>query len=423
MNPLLPHHTYTPDVEAREYSDGRIYLYGSADIRGATTFCSHEYRVFSSADMKDWEDHGISFRSTPGASDIPWSESLLFAPDCFEHDGRYWLAFCNYDNTEGIAVSDSPAGPFGECRQVEGAHGTSIDPALLRDDDGSLYFYWGQFHLQAGQLNENLDGFVPGTQRDNLITKEEHGFEEGASVRKVGDRYVLLYTDNSRGKATSLSYALADHPLGPFEKKGVVIDNAGCDKGTWNNHGSIASFQGQWYIFYHRSSHGCQWNRRVCVEPITIAADGTIAEVEMTSQGAGGPLDALRPLEAWRYCLLSGEVQSDTAEAVGDAASYEYLTNFHDGDWAAYKYLDWSRKPSRFEAEVSSLSEGGVLELRLDAPDGECIGECTVPPTGGWQQWQTVAGELSAVDCIHALCLVCRGEIGRRFSVRTLRFA
>lgn len=91
-----------------------------------------------------------------------------------------------------------------------------------------------------------LDSIDPSTLCTNLINEAEHGFHEGASIRKRNGIYYLVYTDISRGRATCLSYTMSHSPLGPFEKKGVIIDNTGCDPQTWNNHGSIAEFNGRW---------------------------------------------------------------------------------------------------------------------------------------------------------------------------------
>ena len=91
----------------------------------------------------------------------------------------------------------------------------------------------------------------------------------------------------SRGRATCLDYATSISPLGPFEKGGILIDNTGCDPQSWNNHGSINEFNGQWYVFYHRSSQGSKFNRRVCVEPITFRADGSPAPTKNTGSGRG----------------------------------------------------------------------------------------------------------------------------------------
>ena len=106
------------------------------------------------------------------------------------------------------------------------------------------------------------------TLNTHLLTEEEHGFHEGSSVRKRNGIYYFVYTDISRGKASCLSYATSKSPLGPFKKGGVIIDNTGSDPDNWNNHGSIAEYNGQWYVFYHRASHNSNYSRRTCVEPI-----------------------------------------------------------------------------------------------------------------------------------------------------------
>src|SRR5512143_2574085 len=145
MNPILPIQHFVPDVEARQWEDGRIYLYGSYDISGRTSYCSWEYHVFSSADLVHWEDHGESFHSTGPDSDVPWSGAPLFAPDCIYYHGRYYLFFCNADRSEGVAESLSPTGRFTNAAPIEGANGDAIDPAVLVDDDEQVYYYWGQF--------------------------------------------------------------------------------------------------------------------------------------------------------------------------------------------------------------------------------------------------------------------------------------
>ena len=47
-----------------------------------------------------------------------------------------------------------------------------------------------------------------------------------ACMRKRNGIYYIVYTDISRGKATCLSYAMSDKPLGPYKKGGVIIDNS-----------------------------------------------------------------------------------------------------------------------------------------------------------------------------------------------------
>ena len=433
MNPILPVQHFVPDAEARQWSDGRMYLYGSYDISGRTSYCSWEYHVFSSADLIHWQHHGESFRSIGPDSGVPWTGAPLFAPDCVYYNDRYYLFFCNADRSEGVAESLSPTGPFTNAAPIEGADGEAIDPAVLVDDDGQVYYYWGQFHLRGAKLRPDLRGIQPETLCTDLITEAGHGFHEGASIRKRNGIYYLVYTDISRGRPTCMAYATSRAPLGPFTKGGIIIDNTGCDPETWNNHGSIARFavrgnsmtpkvtddllrtDRQWYIFYHRSSQASPFNRRVCVEPIHFNADGSIAEVEMTTQGITGPLPASRPIEAWRACLLHGHVRTAAdGPTESDPTVRERLTLIHHGDWAAYKYLDFNAQPVHtFQARAASLAYGGTIEIHLDQPDGELIGTCDVPRTGGWQKWCTLTCPVQGARGVRKLYLVFKGREGK----------
>ena len=139
-------------------------------------------------------------------------------------------------------------------------------------------------------MNKTFDAFVEETEKAEILSEEEHFFHEGASLRKIGNKYYLVFADIEHGKPTSLGYAISDSIFGPYEYKGVIIDNEGCDPKTWNNHGSIECFQGQWYVFYHRSSRNSRQFRRLCIEPITIFEDGTISMVKMTFSGNWGDL-------------------------------------------------------------------------------------------------------------------------------------
>ena len=415
MNPILPLQHFVPDAEAHVGNDGRMYIYGSYDISGNTSYCSYEYRVFSSDDLVNWTDHGVSFSSC----DFP-----LYAPDCICYDGVYYLYYCLSDGSEGVATSTSPYGPFDNPVPVEGADKDGIDPAIFIDDDGQAYYYWGQFKLRGARLKPDMKSIDPATLKTELLTEDGHGFHEGSSMRKRNGIYYLVYTDISRGKATCLSYATSRSPLGPFEKGGVIIDNLGCDRETWNNHGSIAEFNARWYVFYHRSSQSSNFNRRVCIEPISFNEDDGIPEVEMTTQGISAPLAAASAIEACRACLLSGMVRTERVEE-GDEPKQtsEHLSMIESGNWAAYKYIDFGQGVSSFHADISSLTYGGEIEIRLDSPQGTLIGTCRVPETGGWTRWKKVSCAVINTTGIHALYLMFRGRQGRLFNLKNFYFS
>jgi len=421
MNPILPLEHCIPDGEPRVGPDGRLYLYGSCDTPGDTTYCSRVYRVFSTADLERWKDHGPCF-SVEASHFGP--DGMLYAPDCIEVAGRHYLAYCGDSGQEGLAVGDAPSGPFREARAVPTADGDSIDPALFRDDDGHVYYLWGQFRLRGARLLDDLSGPDPTTLQTNLLDEDRHGFHEAASLRKRDGWYYLVFADISRGRPTALAYAMGRSPLGPYAKRGVIIDNAACDPESWNNHGGICEFGGQWYVFYHRSSRKSRYSRRACCEPIHFNPDGTIDEVPMTTQGPSGPLDPRRWTEASRFCAGHGNlhVQARGIDPANDRHR-EWLGGAVRGDWAAFRYFRFTGDLEEFVVEAGSAARGGRIELRLDGPEGPSIGRCDVEASRGWQDWRTFRCPVRNVpNDVRALFLVFSGGPGRLMDVNRFAF-
>lgn len=292
LNPFLPFGTYIPDGEPKVFGD-RLYLYGSYD-RFGSGYCSKEYRAVSAPlnDLTDWTDHGISF----SADAVPWSDADLYAPDALYFNGRYYLFFCLSDGTEGVAESASPAGPFVNARQItlNGTPVTGIDPSVLAEG-GRVYYTWGQFHLNMSELNGDMCSLKPESVHTDVLSNApgREGFHEASSLRKLGGRYCLIYASeytpqapNSGSRPTKLDYALSDAVYGPYERRGTVIDNEGCDPASWNNHGSVINAGGVWYVFYHASSNNSAFSRRARAERLTVDEDaGCIRQAVPTTNG------------------------------------------------------------------------------------------------------------------------------------------
>lgn len=400
-NPLLPPEVYIPDGEAHVFGR-RLYVYGSRDVH-PDTWCSEEYCVASTEDMQNWKVSAKSFDSR----DVPWADGsgrkdypvvdfdtrnptaffatsplcsqpragdnapallttadtcaqepggplpFLYAPDCMEKDGTFYLYFCMSDGTEGVARSDNPEGPFRAPVQLPCA---GIDPAVFTDTDGRSYYYWGQFRSSGVELNDDMVSFDETKAVHHLLTEEAHGFHEGSSMRKRNGIYYYVYPCIYRNKKpTCLAYATSDAPLGPFTYRGIIIDNALCDPDSWNIHGSIQCFRGQWYVFYHRSTRNTQYNRRMCAERITFREDGTIEEVKMTSSGLGEPFALGEEIQGWRACEVTGGAYIDGETLV-----------MPEGSSALFRYVGWTDLPARFTWEADGE---GRLEPSLEESD------------------------------------------------------
>jgi len=407
QNPISPPGVYIADPSAHVWEDGRLYVYGSLD-ETTDYYCSHRHHVLSTDNMLDWTLHQNVFASKGENDQVAYSDSLLYAPDCMYKDGTYYLYYtlASPEQTEGVATSDNPAGPFVNGTDIN-LHGhNQIDPAVFIDDDGTAYYIWGQFTAKMAKLKPNMIEIDPASITDKVVTEKEHFFHEGGYVVKRKEIYYFIYAHMGRaGRATCIAYATSDSPMGPYKYRGVIVDNDHSDPEVWNNHGSIAEFKGQWYVFYHRSTHGSVMMRKACVEPISFNPDGSIDEVEMTTQGAGPPLLATSRIDAERACLLYGNVR---IEAI--ASDNEVLREIRNEDAACYKYINFEEGVSEVSIRVKPRKEGGKISLVLNNPWEASISTLEVPAIGNTDQWITLTAPVSDVSGEHALWLKFSGE-------------
>jgi GH43 family beta-xylosidase len=418
QNPIVFPGMYIADPSAHVWKDGKIYVYGSKD-ESATHYCSWEYHVLSSLDLINWDVTRHTFASTGENDQVPFNDNLLYAPDCQYRNGKYYLYFCSDNWEEGVAVSDSPTGPFRDGRKINlnGVHG--IDPCVFIDDDGQAYYLWGQFSAKIAKLKPNMMEIDSTTIKDGIVTEKDHYFHEGSYMVKRNGIYYLMYADISRANRPScLGYSTATSPFGPFTYRGVIIDDDHCDPSNWTNHGSLVEFKGQWYIFYHRSTHNTFSMRKPCIEPVYFNPDGTIREVEMTTQGAAGPLDARKKMDAERACLLTGSVYIKAC-----APDNELLVNIHNDDKAAYKYLDFGTGVDSVIIKVNPGINGGKIIMSLDQHWHSSFAEINIPKKVETGEPVIIRRKIERpVSGIHSLWLRFSGNGGEIFDLDWFQF-
>ncbi len=81
------------------------------------------------------------------------------------------------------------------------------------------------------------------------------------------------------------------------------------------------------------------------------------------------------------------------------------------GHWLKYEGVKFKKNTTELELRVASASEGGVIEIRKDGPEGELLGSCEVANTGGWQSWKTRKATIKPLSGRQALCLVFKGPL------------
>ncbi len=286
QNPLILDQ-FTADPTARVFG-GIIYVYPSHDIptppdsrARPNWFCMEDYHVFSSENLTDWMDHGVILDQT----DVPWRERKSFdmwAPDCIFKDGRYYFYFPTGGRI-GVAISEKPYGPFKpEAKPIEGVRG--IDPCIFVDKDGKAYLYYSMNRIFVAKLKDNMLELDSEPQVIGRLPQK--GLIEGPFVFERNGICYLTYP-HVHNKTERIEYATSTRPTGPFEHKGVVMDESA--SGCWTNHPSIVEYQGQWYLFYHDKdlSPDFDKNRSIRADYLCFNDDGTITEGHSHFAGSG----------------------------------------------------------------------------------------------------------------------------------------
>jgi beta-xylosidase len=271
QKPILP--DFQADPSARVF-DGRLYIYPSHDLPGSTGWNMVDWHVFSTDDLVTWKDHGVIF----SLKDITWADKFAWAPDCISRAGKYYFYF-PADGQIGVAVADSPVGPFkdalGKPLIRRGEAGLfCIDPCVFIDDDGQAYLYFGQKNDRVGVVKLQADMI---TRTGPIQVLDLPHYHEGIWIHKRNGIYYASYP-SYLGKqiANLMEYSMAKSPLGPFDYRGVILDNH-----SRNVHGSITEYKDQWYLFYHVAGPS-PYERRVCMEPLFYNSDGTIKPIPMS---------------------------------------------------------------------------------------------------------------------------------------------
>lgn len=426
QNPIVQTN-FTTDP-APMVSGDRLYVYTGHDEEKADFFWMQEWRVYSTADMVNWTDHG----SPLAIEDFKWGDDRAWAPQCIERNGKFYFYVCLHSKISGgmaigVAVGDSPTGPFKDALGkplFENGSWDHIDPTAFIDDDGQAYLYWGNPHLYYLKLNEDMISYEGGLNRVEM-TEESFGapnpaqrekgkkyrdvYTEGPWLSKHKDKYYMIYA--AGGVPEHIAYSMGDSPVGPWKYMGDIMPLQ--NTGSFTNHSGVIDYKGNSYFFYHTGKlpGGGGFGRSMAVEQFEYNEDGTFPIINPTREGVN-PIGTLNP-----FARVEAETiaWSQGLKSEPNAKGGVYISDIHNGEFIKVREVDFSDKPIHsLKVSVASALRGGRIEVYVDKMQGnKPIAVINVPHTGGWERWTTLeTTQIEKISGKHDLYFSFKGRKG-----------
>ena len=206
-----------------KYFDGRYYLYGTAYGKSAGYSINNRFRVYSSRNLKDWRFDGELIESPP--------DGVYYRPYVvYNRNTRKYVLWYNWypklwEGKVGVAVSDTPVGPFKVVEtavKVAGYADGPGDGSLFVDKDGVGYFIYttiGQNH--SIRIQRLTSDFLSVTSDTSGVLGV--GCEAPALLRSHNRYYALFDSTCCFCSAGSgVRVLVASHPLGPYIEKANI---------------------------------------------------------------------------------------------------------------------------------------------------------------------------------------------------------
>lgn len=425
--------------------DGKLYVYGTTEgfsysggKMADNAYDNHSLTILSSSDMVNWTDEGFMDTQNLENDVSTWGDKVkcawatkAWAPSGLAYDGdndgqdEYYLFHTN-SGAVGYVMSDTPTGPWRDPLKKTLFSGVSgvkwcFDPAVLRDDKGNAYCYFGGGCWSDGnEVNQHPDGIArPKTGRVSKLKFNENGealadgsplemntyyMFEDSEINQFNGKYYYSYCANfhvpsNRNdllKSGSIACYVSSDPMDiafdPYPDGedadpdltpnfgdgvyhhylGMVLDNPSVIYGqSYNNHHHMQDFRGHHYILYHstelnnalhRSSH--QY-RNLHVDEINVDKETDMITCTPSYEGAK---------QIGNYNLYKNiKIKEDGSEEITDDKTINATTTSYSAGVKSY------RSDAMVDAVYNEDSKCGGSPMVLDAID-----------TGDWTKLQGV---------------------------------
>ena len=308
-------------------SDGMYYMIGTGGVKDG-------FKMYSSTDLEEWKDEDRIYQ---GNTDNSWSIANFWAPELYEIGDKFYMIFSadwrenptnELENFRiGVAVSDSPTGPYKDLynRPIFDPGYPVIDGNLLFEDDKVYLYYsrccykhpvesevadWARDQelfmeieeswIYGVEMKSDFSGIIgepqlllrpPVSMDDKQAEWESRSvtsgevnrrWTEGSYIFKENDIYYMMYSANFfGGENYAVGYSTSNSPLGPFIKadNNPILQKNIADGGivTGTGHNSITtSPDGKMLCVYHGRTSETGNNRVVFIDEMEVTDDGKL---------------------------------------------------------------------------------------------------------------------------------------------------
>lgn len=255
-----------PDPDVIRADDGSFYLYATEHRRNDPDMKNSP--IMRSTDLINWTRVGSIFTDSTHPQ-ITDQSAGIWAPSVNKVGNKYVIYYSqpgkNYKHAIGVAVADSPTGPFTDLGKLIDSNEQGVDisiDAYLYQENGRNYLFWGSFrNISVLELTED------GTAIKNKASQKRREvaggqYEAAVVLKRDGWYYLILSTgDYSKGGTYRIVVGRSQSIFGPYvDKSGndmMSVHHALVLKGndTFSSPGHcsriITDDAGQDWILYH----------------------------------------------------------------------------------------------------------------------------------------------------------------------------
>ena len=213
-----------PDPDVIRADDGYFYLYATEHDRSDARM--RNVPIMRSSDLMTWTRVGAMF-TDQNHPQITNGNAGIWAPSINRIGDKYVCYYSqpgdSFKHAIGVAVADSPTGPFVDHGKLIDSNEQGVDisiDAYLYQEDGRNYLFWGSFrNISVLELTE--DGLAIKNKETQKRREVAGGqYEATVVVKRDGWYYLIVSTgDYSKGGTYRLVVGRSQSLFGPYVDK------------------------------------------------------------------------------------------------------------------------------------------------------------------------------------------------------------